>query len=103
MYSRLPKRPYVSTGQTHRENAMDRRGGVYIPLNYSGTAIDMEQTPTPHFDDLPQVSQLSPMGVQGTQPPPLPTPPLDAEPQEVWQEEHLPEQPMHFLPLFFAL
>ena len=62
MYSRMPKRPYVSMGNSVSsqrsvgERLMDR--GVYIPPNYSGTAIDPQPQPTPHFEDLPQVSNL---------------------------------------------
>ena len=63
MYSRMPKRPYVSTSSSpatkgsERERFTDRQG-VYVPPNYSGTAIGMESQPTPHFEDLPQVSNL---------------------------------------------
>lgn len=46
---------------------MERRG-VYVPPNYSGTAIGNEPQPTPHFEDLPQVSNLPQPSTQ-----PLPT------------------------------
>ena len=36
----------------------NRPRGVYVPPNYSGTALGQESTPTPSFDDLPQVSNL---------------------------------------------
>jgi len=67
MYSRMPR--HLSTSQARQ----DRRG-VYVPPNYSGTAIGMDSGPTPRFDDLPQVSNLPKPSVdslptEGEQPP----------------------------------
>lgn len=57
MYSRMPRRTVNSSRLPSLDGRTGGRG-VYVPPNYSGTAIGMEASPTPRFDDLPQVSNL---------------------------------------------
>lgn len=70
MYSRVPDRssqgrPLRSRPDEAREPVRHVNGyhqgrqGVYIPPNYSGTAIGREPEPQPHFDDLPRVGELT--------------------------------------------
>ncbi len=57
MYSRMTPRSINSRRPSSLEGRLGGRG-VYVPPNYSGTAIGTEEQPTPHFDDLPRVSTL---------------------------------------------
>ena len=54
MYSRMPD-PLVSGSRPVGGN---RPRGVYVPPNYSGTALGQESSPVPDFEALPKVSNL---------------------------------------------
>lgn len=86
MYSHLPKKPHVTLPRQSTSSAYTsdgrKRAGVYIPPNYSGTAMTAESPPIPHFENLPQASQLPIAYPEPPEPPerPIRLPPSEAEP-----------------------
>ena len=61
MYSRIPQNPLGGGHSFSHERSLDEgwsKNGVYVPLNYSGTAIGTTELPTHRFDDSTRMSDL---------------------------------------------